>query len=463
MMAPISLSELVKASGGNLIGQDKIFADVFTDSRKPIVDGLFVALRGENFDGHAYVKSVAEAGASAALVDTETDVAISQIKVPNTLKAFGDLGAVNRDKFDGLLIALTGSCGKTTTKEMLASIFSVSQNVLATAGNLNNEIGVPQTLLKIAPEHEAAIIEMGAAAVGDIQYLCDFVKPDIALVTNAQAVHIEGFGSVEGVAKGKGEIYSSLSESGVAIINADDRFAGLWRDLASGCAKTICFSLTSKGADVWAETIDSSETGTTFNLCTREFTQPIQLNLPGAYMVANALAASSVALSAGITPAQIAQGLATVQNVAGRMQVHAVGAMRIIDDSYNANPAAVKIAIDTLKNFIGRRRVLVMGNMAELGADAKALHAEIGEYAASAGVTALYACGEHANAMASAFGEGAYAFAERDELIESLKSGLGDSDQVLVKGSRSAGMEKVVETLIDTFSIGGVANAAISS
>ena len=470
MIASISLSQVAAATGGELFGADISFNQVFTDSRKVVDGGLFVALRGENFDGHAYVGNVQQAGALAAVVDSVQELPVdsrsfTQLKVDNTLKALGQIAEQNRKNFEGELVALTGSCGKTTTKEMLASIFSLSKNTLATDGNFNNEIGVPLTLLRLSSEHELGIIEMGAAAIGDIEYLCEFTKPSIALITNAQAAHIEGFGSIEGVAQGKGEIYSSLGKAGVAVINADDNFAELWLDLASHCKRIIRFSIASSDADVWAEEIQSSAMASSFTLCVSGDKHRVNLHVPGVHMVANALAAASVAIAADIPLAQIAQGLASMQPVSGRMQTHELAVIggRIVDDTYNANPAAVKTAIDALAQFEGARRVLVMGNMAELGDNAKSLHAEIGRYAAGNNIDALYACGEHAAAMADEFGANAAAFAEQNELITALRSSLHQGDQVLVKGSRSAGMEKVVAALIAEFGEKGVANAAVSS
>lgn len=444
-MSALSLQAIADVTDGQLMGDDIQVRSICTDTRAITRDSVFLALRGERFDGHEFVAEAQAKGALAAVVSREVSVALPQVVVADGQRALGRIAALNRQAFTGPVIALTGSCGKTSCKEMLASILGQSFRVLATRGNLNNEIGVPLTLLEIAPEHDCAVIEMGAAKPGDIAYLCDFAQPDIALITNAAAAHLEGLGSLEAVANTKGGIYRALKSSGVAIINGDDRFADSWR--ASTAAKTVVTtSCRSENADFYAGDIDVNANGTTFRLHCPQGEAEIQLPLLGSAMVANALLAAAAAAAAGASLKDIVAGLAAVHPVKGRLSVSHFNDLTLIDDSYNANPASVKAAIDVLGAF-PERRLLILGDMAELGPDAEELHREVGAYAARAGIERVLTVGKTSAATAEAAGAIARHYAHKPDLIADLSQLLQPGDSVLVKGSRSAAMDEVVEAV----------------
>jgi len=358
------------------------------------------------------------------------------------------LGALNRQHFDGELIAITGSSGKTSVKNMVAAILAQRAATLATAGNFNNEIGLPLTLLQLQSEHRFAVLEMGASAAGDINYLCELARPSVAVLLNALPAHLQGFGSLQGVARAKGEIFSGLPADGTAVFNADSDFTGLWRELAVA-TNTIEFGF-SAGAAVTASDIElDAAAGSRFLLVTPQGEISISLSVPGRHNIANALAAAATSLAVGASLAEISAGLAAVQPVAGRLQSTTLrsGAV-VIDDSYNANPGSVKAAIDVLCGAVGNR-VLVLGAMGELGADSEALHASVGRYAFEQGLDALWALGADTAAAVAEFGAGARIFSDRSELIDCLQRELGSTDVILVKGSRSAGMDLVVSALTD--------------
>lgn len=444
-MSALSLRVIADVTGGQLIGDDCQVRSICTDTRAITRDSAYLALRGARFDGHDFVAEAQEKGALAAVVSREVSAVLPQVLVADGQRALGQIAALNRQAFSGPVIALTGSCGKTSCKEMLASILGQSFHVLATRGNLNNEIGVPLTLLEIAPEHDCAVIEMGAAKPGDIAYLCDFAQPDIALITNAAPAHLEGLGSLEAVASTKGGIYRALKSSGVAIINGDDSFADSWR--ASTAAKTVLTtSCRSESADFYAGDIAVNTNGTTFLLHCPQGEAEIQLPLLGSAMVANALLAAAAADAAGASLKDIVAGLAAVHPVKGRLSVSHFNDLTLIDDSYNANPASVKAAIDVLAAFPGHR-VLVLGDMAELGTDAEALHREVGAYAASAGIEHVLTVGKTSAATAEAAGAIARHHAQKSDLIADLSQLLQPGDSVLVKGSRSAAMDEIVDAI----------------
>lgn len=455
MMSTLSLSaiaaELHADYSGSDAGDDAAIANVCTDSRQLRAGDLYVALQGERFDGHEFIDAVAQQGAAAAVVSTPRASALPQLKVDDTRLAFGLIARMNRRRFNGPVIGITGSAGKTTSKEMLAAILAQQGATLATQGNLNNEIGVPQTLLRIAPEHCFAVIEMGAARSGDIDYLCRFVEPDIALVTSALPAHLQGFGSIETVAATKGEIYAGLRAGGTAIVNADSEYCELWRGLA-GTHRVITFGL-SDAAQVSASAIVRDADGVHFTLHSAIGEVAIELHLLGLHNVRNALSAAAAAIAAGATLESIRAGLAQVRAVPGRL--HARTGLRgeiVIDDSYNANPGAVKAAIDVLAEYAGVRQ-LILGNMGELGADAEQLHREVARYAAEHGIEILWCVGPHALAQVETFWRHsrsvrAKAFADNDALIAELTSVAPAA--VLVKGSRSATTETIVAALCGT-------------
>ncbi len=447
MIGPLNLQAIAAATGGVLSGEDLSVERVCTDSRKVQKGDIFVALSGDNFDGNQFVGTAKQAGAVAAIVSATTDL-LPNIRVSDTRRALGLIARENRRRFGGPLVAITGSSGKTSTKEMLAAIFAQCGEVFATAGNLNNEIGVPLSLLAISAQHQFAVIEMGAAKQGDIHYLCEFAEPTIAVLTNAQRAHIEGFGSLQGVAETKGEIFRGLAKGGLAIINADDANCALWQSYASHVQQRL-FSLVREDVDVFARDIDLSEPGRVrFELVSFAGSAKVCMPLSGRHMVANALAAAAAALSAGASLGEVVCGLESVRGVSGRLLRRDIADIALIDDSYNANPGSVRAAIEVLGASKGRK-ILALGHMAELGAEAAQQHREIAAYARENRLDAAFFVGEYACMMATEFGHNGSAFSDKPSLISALKNYLQAGDTVLVKGSRSAEMEVVVDVLAD--------------
>ncbi len=443
------LSEAAIATKGQVIGQDVLFTCVTNDSRGNNPGQLFVAMKGERVDGHDYALSAIENGAAAAMVSHEVDGLASALLVKNTRLALGDLAAHWRGKFNIPLAAITGSNGKTTVKEMLASILRVAagddDQVLATVGNLNNDIGLPLTLLKLRKQHRYAVAEMGMNHFGEIRYLTRVGRPTVALVNNATTAHLGGLGSVEGIAKAKGEIFEGLSADGVAVINADDEFAPLWRALAAD-HRILTFGL-HQAADVSASFTLNAESSD-MQISTPLGAASVKLPVAGKHNVSNALAAIAVAIAMGASLQQIVAGLESFAGVKGRLQrKRGIKGAVVIDDTYNANPASMRAAIDVLTARQGEK-LLVLGDMGELGNDAAAMHAEIGAYAKKAGVNALYVLGELSHEMAKAFGLGAQHFETPDALVWSLASRMNDFSTVLVKGSRFMQMERVVNLIV---------------
>ena len=441
------LSEAALATGGQLIGADVEFCCVGTDSRAIKKGQLFVALKGENFDGHEYAAQSLEQGASAVLVSKASN-ASPAVVVEDTRLALGDLASHWRAKFDMPVVAITGSNGKTTVKEMLAAILKVAAgddaSVLATQGNLNNDIGLPMTMLNLGKQHRYAVLEMGMNHTGELSYLTNLAKPNIALVNNAGTAHIGELGSVEAIANAKGEIFEGLADSGTAIINADDVFADLWKHLASK-HQQITFGLKVK-ADVTAK-YQLHAASSDVELIVPNGTVKFLLPAPGQHNVSNALAAASAALALNVPLEKIATGLSNFAGVKGRLQTkQGFAGAKVIDDTYNANPMSMKAAIDVLKASAGQR-IFVMGDMAELGADAASMHSEIGAYAKTAGIEKFYALGESTKNAVTSFGANAMHFETVEALAESLKGMMNAETTVLVKGSRSMRMERVVDAI----------------
>ena len=441
------ISEAALATQGQLIGPDVVFCCVGTDSRSIKKGQLFVALKGENFDGHEYAAQSLEQGASSVLVSKASNVSPALV-VKDTRLALGDLAAYWRAKFEIPVVAITGSNGKTTVKEMLAAILKVAagndESVLATQGNLNNDIGLPMTMLNLDKQHRYAVLEMGMNHTGELSYLTGLAKPSIALVNNAGTAHIGELGSLEAIANAKGEIFEGLVDGGTAVINADDVFAGLWKSLASNHHQ-VTFGLKAK-ADVTAR-YELHEASSAVELITPKGTANFSLPAPGVHNVSNALAAASAALALNVSLEKIATGLSQFAGVKGRLQVkQGFAGAKVIDDTYNANPMSMKAAIDVLKASAGER-VFVMGDMAELGADAASMHAEIGAYAKTAGIEKFFALGALTKNAVIAFGENAAHFETLDTLVESLKSMMNAQATLLVKGSRSMRMERVVDAI----------------
>ncbi len=444
----MQLSTIAKAVNGKLLGADVAVKSVSTDSRAIVSNQLFVAIKGENFDGNQFAETAIQQGAAAVLVSDKQTKARPAVVVNDTRLALGQLAKYWRNQFDIPVIAITGSNGKTTTKEMLSAILAAATKdvakVHATVGNLNNDIGMPLTLLKLSKQHAYAVIEMGMNHLGEIDYLTKIAQPTVALIINAGTAHIGELGSRENIAKAKGEIFNGLSTNGVAIINADDAFFGYWQALTIG-KKVLTFSL-NKVADVSAkyQEIDG--------LSHVELTTPtgkvdFKLNVLGKHNIANALAASAAAAALGVSNQDIADGLQNMQAVRSRLQRKAgLNGALLIDDTYNANPDSMKAAIDVLV-ALDSYSVFVMGDMGELGADAANMHVDIGLYAKQNGVKNLLAFGALSVHAANAFGEGAQHFSALDDVISNTKKLMQKNTTVLVKGSRFMKMERVVEHL----------------
>ncbi|NVK44235.1 MAG: UDP-N-acetylmuramoyl-tripeptide--D-alanyl-D-alanine ligase [Oceanospirillaceae bacterium] len=448
-----SLAELAPVLEAHLEGEDLDVVRVSTDTRQIEAGDLFIALRGERFDAHAFVAEAQQKGAAAAVVDHSLPLEMPQLVVADTRLALGRIAQYHRDSFTGTLVAITGSSGKTSVKEMLASILAGAGPTLATRGNLNNDIGVPLTLFRLEPGHRYAVIEMGASGPHEIDYMTRLARPDVAILNNAMGAHLEGFGSLEGVVRAKGEIFNGLSDEGIAVVNADDPHAEVWLAQLSG-RKVLRFGLERDDVEVTARNLFRQDNGCYgFDLEIGGQAEPVRLQVLGRHNVANALAAAAAAHAAGLAPGQIAVGLGRFEAVPGRMKpLVGPGGCRLIDDSYNANPGSVKAAIDMLADMPGAR-ALVLGDMAELGTGAAAQHAGIGRHAAEQGIESLFGLGplsgEAVEAYKAAGGRDAVAFRDREHLINHLKGLLHDDLTLLVKGSRSAAMEKVIEGLLD--------------
>jgi UDP-N-acetylmuramoyl-tripeptide--D-alanyl-D-alanine ligase len=456
-MKKLRLSDIATWTGGRLVGRDGEIAAVSTDTRTITPGALFVALRGERHDAHDFVATARERGATAAMVERVTAADMPQIVVANGEIALGALAHAVRAMSTARVVGITGSNGKTTVKTMTASILSRHGRTHVNAGNLNNEIGVPLTLLSMPERTEFAVVEMGAGKPGDIDYLARIALPEVGLVNNVASAHLERLGSERGVAETKGAIYSALPMHGVAIVNADDAYANYFLSLA-GARRVVRFGIDAN-ADVGA-TLDAKGDVRAFHLRTPIGETDVALAQPGRHNVLNALAAASIALALGVPLATIRAGLEAAPAVAGRLvrRKHASGAM-LIDDSYNANPGSFAAAIATLAAEPAET-ILVMGDMAELGIDAERLHAEIGALAKSSGIAQLHAVGKWSRAAVDAFGEGATHHAEQNALIDALRRELRANVVVLVKGSRSSAMDRVVGALADDGDNGGERHAA---
>ncbi|WP_341936366.1 UDP-N-acetylmuramoyl-tripeptide--D-alanyl-D-alanine ligase [Marinimicrobium sp. C2-29] len=450
MIGTMRLSELTERLGARLHQGDAEFHRLTTDTRNAHKGDLFLALRGERFDAHDFLEEAVARGVCGLVVEQRfAELDLPQLVVPDTLEALGQIAAANRDRFTGPLVAITGSSGKTTVKTMLAAILTRSGAVLATRGNLNNHIGVPLTLLELEATHDYAVIEMGASGPGEIASYCRWARPGMALINNVMPAHIEGFGSLEGVASAKGEIYASLPEEGLAIINLDEPFVESWRARLTA-RRELTFALENPAADCRAEAIHYRPDGVDFTLVTPSGKAQVHLPVPGEHSVRNALAASTAALAMGQSPEAIARGLESFEPIAGRMAARrGWGGALIIDDSYNANPGSVRAAIDVLAAHSGTR-ILVLGDMGELGENGAQLHREVGARASERGIDQLITLGPLSAEAAQSFGPGACSYDSHLAVIEALKAQLDDNTQVLIKGSRSAGMDQVVRGLANT-------------
>jgi len=448
MIGEFDMPVLATRLGAEWTGPAQSFSGVSTDTRTLAAGDLFVALRGEQHDGHHHLDQALAKGAVAAVVEQPVDSALPQLQAYDSRRALGELGAMNRERFTGTLVALTGSAGKTSTKNMIASIFRQAGETLATCGNLNNEIGVPLTLLSLQDSHRYAVIEMGAARRGDIAYLAQFAKPDAVLVTNVLPAHLASFGSVETIAQTKGEIYQCLGEQAVAVLNVDEPWSRLWREYI-GQHHIVSFGWKGEErADVTARDVRADEQGfAQFTLVLPQGQYPVHLSVPGFQSVSNALAAAAMAIAVGCQPGAIVAGLEAFRTEPGRLGMcESASGCRLVDDTYNANPGSVRSAIDWLAQ-IPAPRVLVLGEMAELGDDACQYHEDIAAYASQRGIEQLWVVGPYADEMVRVFGDRGKAFPDQDALISHARAHVHAGQTVLVKGSRRARMERVVQAL----------------
>lgn len=443
-----SLSQLAGVTGGSLLGEDRPFDRVSTDTRSLRRGDLFVAIKGPNFDGHRFVADAFHAGACGALVDQPVhDAPGPLVQVDDTVAALGRFAADWRHVLEGPLVAVTGSNGKTTVRSLVAAILSAHWpgRVLSTRGNFNNEIGVPLTLLRLTREDRAAVVEMGANHHGEIDRLTRIASPDVGLITNAAAAHLEGFGDLDGVARAKGELIKGLPGHATAILNADDPRVDVWREYA-GNRRRLEFGV--HGGDVRpADDCEHGLDGHRGTLNTPDGKVALRLALPGKHNLMNALAATTVGVALGVPAATITRGLATVRAEPGRMEVvNGLSGSVLVNDCYNANPDSLAAALAWLREQ-PEPRWLVLGDMGELGENAVEAHREAGRSAREAGVDRLFAVGPLAVEAADAFGQGAGHFARPERLIAQLQAELRPGVTVLVKASRSMGLERVVDSL----------------
>ncbi len=442
-MIPLSLQEIANALDATLLGEDRLIEAVTTDSRQIAPGALFVAIKGERFDAHHFCAEVVANGAGALLVSEPQPLACPQLLVNDTRYALGQLGALVRSHLQPKVVAITGSCGKTTVKEMCATILSLRGPVLATQGNLNNEIGVPLTLLRLTAEHAFAVMELGANHPGEIAWTTSLVKPDVALINNVAAAHLEGFGSLQGVALAKSEIFTGLGEQGMAIVNADSEFFGFWQaDLEPNMHS---FGIENSAADFFARDIRCDALARcSFTMVTPVGEVDITLPLPGRHNVANALAAAALAQALDTGLMTIKRGLESLQPVKGRLCLQELSGLTLIDDTYNASVQSVLAAIDMLATLPGFR-VLVFGDMGELGQEAEALHRDVGVHAKAAGLDAVFTVGRLAEHAAQA--AGGQHFADKAALFAALAPLLSRPEHLtlLAKGARSSRMEEVIE------------------
>ncbi len=466
-----TLAQVAATMCVDLIGGDCNFSNVSINTRTLEAGDLFVALKGENFDAHAYIDQAEKKGACGLVVERVCQSVLPQIVVENTRIALGDIASLWSSAFSLPIVAITGSCGKTTVKEMIASIFQKkyaadpqdNDVVLATKGNLNNEIGVPLTLLRLTKEHKAAVVELGANHIGEIKQLVNMVQPDVAVITNVTHAHIEGFGSIEGIAKGKAEIYTGLENDGTAVINADDHFSDYWKDFCqkqpseNGLIKQVTFGIKTD-ADISAEYKQLND-GIELLIKTPEGNQKVCLKQFGQHNVYNALAAAAVTLSSGCSLDDIKAGLESFTNASGRLEQKAgVNGAVIFDDTYNANPGSVRAGVDAIKQLKGEP-VLILGDMAELGDESEYLHYQLGIDVANMGIRQLFTVGVMSQKTIDGYKSvsasnkiEAIHFSDKDALLHKVKNKLGKQSVVLIKGSRSMAMETVVKALIDSSS-----------
>ncbi|MFO1406472.1 MAG: UDP-N-acetylmuramoyl-tripeptide--D-alanyl-D-alanine ligase [Steroidobacteraceae bacterium] len=448
------LATLAREAGGRLEGANAAFESASIDSRTIGPGALFVALPGERHDAHEFVGAAAAAGAAGALVTRQVAVALPQVVVPDALAALTAWARACRREYRGTVVGITGSNGKTTVKEMTGAILAQCGECLVTQGNLNNHIGVPLMLTRLRASQRCAVIEMGANHQGEIAHLASIARPRVGLVINAGPAHLEGFGGLEGVARGKGEMFQALGADDTAVVNADDRYAAYWHGLARAAGRVLTFGMR-EAADFSASGLDSHTVDdgfrTGFDLASPLGNRRVSISLAGEHNVMNALAAAAAAAAAGAGLDEIEAGLAAMRPVSGRLAMRAAaGGARLIDDSYNANPGSVRAGLRSLAALPGEHW-LVLGEMRELGPDSARLHAEIGAYARETGVARLWAVGDDARHAVEAYGVGGEWYAHVEDLVAAARPGLRPGVTVLVKGSRSNRLERVA----DAFAAGG--------
>lgn len=434
----------------NIVGCDAVFADVMVtgsviDTRKIQAGDLFVALQGEHVDGHEFIAQAREAGASAALVSEIQDDVLPQLKVADVRKAFAQIAHAWQQKSKAKVIAITGSNGKTSVKEMVSAIARQVGTITATQGNLNNELGVPLTLSHLSEDDQFAVIEMGTNHHGEIAELVKIAVPDVAVINNIAAAHLEGFGSLDGVAKEKGHIYAGLAVDGIAVVNADMPYQRLWQPLI-GSRKTVSYSLESE-ADIKADYIQLDPASSHFLVNIDNVSHHFNLPLPGMHNVNNALAAIAVAVALDIPVDAMVKGLSNMKAVPHRLQVrHGVSDSRLIDDTYNANPGSYLQALNTLSAFQGEHW-LVLGDFGELGIDNDEIHQQMGQQARESGVTRLMTVGVSSKIAAESFGEGAVHYEDIGVLQQQLQQQLSKDVTCLIKGSRFMQLNKLADQL----------------
>ncbi|HSP57675.1 MAG TPA: UDP-N-acetylmuramoyl-tripeptide--D-alanyl-D-alanine ligase [Halomonas sp.] len=443
-----TLGDVASALGVASPDVDIALTAIVTDSRKLVPGSLFVALRGERFDAHDFLGRARDAGAVAALVERPVEDSLPQLQVTDTRLALGLLGRARRRAWGGPLVAVTGNSGKTTVKELLAALLGRRGSTLATQGNLNNDIGAPLTLLGLEPHHRQAVVELGANHLGEIAWTASLAEPQVAVITNVTGAHVGEFGGMGHIAQAKAEILTGLPDDGVAVLNRDDAYFSSWATLAAP-REVVDFSIDLQQARVHARALVCDAFGRyAFTLVVDgQEAGRVQLGLLGRHNVSNALAAAAAALALGVEPADVLAGLADVSPMSGRLSVaEGVRGTRLLDDTYNANPGAVKAALDLLVTLPGPHWCL-LGAMGELGDASERLHADIGRHARERGVEFLGTLGESARPASQAFGEGGCHFDDRVALMRHVLNHLPFGASVLVKGSRSAGMEHVVAAL----------------
>jgi UDP-N-acetylmuramoyl-tripeptide--D-alanyl-D-alanine ligase len=448
-MTNITLTEIAELLNTELHGNDAVMTGSKIDSRQIESGDLFVALSGVNSDGHEFIEQAYQAGACAALVNRYIPSELPQLVVEDVTRAYGQIARFWRQKSHTKVVAVTGSNGKTTLKEMIASILSQCGKVLATKGNLNNALGVPLTLTRLNDSYDFAVIEMGANHSGEIAALVAMAEPDIAVINNVGEAHLEGFGSLQGVAEAKGEIYAGLKADGVGVINADMPYGELWEHIL-GARQQIRFGL-QQPADITALDLQLSITGSHFMVRLDGVCHFISLPLPGIHNVSNALAAIAICFGLKIDPEAIVKGLAAIKAVPHRLQLRqAVNNALIIDDTYNANPGSFRQALQTLMQFPGEHW-LVLGDFGELGPESASIHQQLGRDAKAAGIKKLFTVGQQSELAATAFGENAQHFTEKTVLEAELKQTLNSDVACLIKGSRFMKLEQ----LADVLAVGG--------